>query len=286
MIPNVHHCVWAFDLEWAPDPRAGRVLLDLGDDVSDAEVIAAMWKAGGATDENPRPFLKLAWCRVLSVAAVQRRVRKDRVELNLLWLPRNPEDPAENAETTILGKFLGAIGQLRPQLVGFNSRGSDLRILIQRAVALGLQAPGFCERPNKPWEGFDYFARENPAHIDLMDVLGTWGAKGTVSLNDMSRLSGIPGKLDTDGEQVADLWMRGEWQKIVRYNCFDAISTYLLWLRLAHFAGHFNSDAYDEEQENVRQLLMSLADTPEGAYLETYFDEWHRLEAIRQAQPR
>lgn len=281
MIPAVQPCVWAFDLEWAPDPRAGRLLLQLPADLPDADVVQAMWKAGGATDENPMPFLKLAWCRVVSVAAVQRRVRNGHIELNLLWLPRHVDNPAENAESAVLGTFLDAIGRLRPQLVGFNSRGSDLRIMLQRAVTLGLRAPAFCERPNKPWEGPDYFARDNPAHVDLMESLGTWGAKGMVSLHDMTTLSGIPGKIDTGGEQVAAMWLRGAWREIVQYNCFDAISTYLLWLRMAHFTGHFTSETYEEEQESVRQLLMSLAETPDGAYLETYFDEWHRLESLR-----
>lgn len=284
MIPRVQECVWAFDLEWVPDPLSGRLVLDLPDSLSDAEVIQAMWQAGGATAETPRPFLKYAWCRIVSVSALQRRLRDGKPELSLMWLPRSLDDSGENSETAILGKFLSAIGTHQPQLVGFNSRNSDLRIMAQRAVALGLSAEGFCRRPAKPWEGPDYFARDNPIHVDLMEILGSWGGKGMVSLHDMVTISGIPGKFDTGGAQVADLWLNGEWEKIVRYNCFDAISTYLLWLRMAHLAGHFSDVSYEEEQESVRQLLMSLAETEEGAYLEAYFDEWQRLESRVQSR--
>jgi hypothetical protein len=36
----------------------------------EAEVFEAMWKAGGATEEEPMPYLKTILCRVVSIAAV------------------------------------------------------------------------------------------------------------------------------------------------------------------------------------------------------------------------
>ena len=51
MFKTVAKDVWAFDVEWVPDADAGRRLHQLPQDVEEAEVFEAMWKAGGATEE-------------------------------------------------------------------------------------------------------------------------------------------------------------------------------------------------------------------------------------------
>jgi 3'-5' exonuclease len=279
MLKSVKEHVWAFDCEWAPDPQAGRLLYDLPAATPDRRSVEVMWLKGGATPEDPAPFLKMILCRVVSIAAVcRRRVSDNEVKLNLLWLPRDPADAGQQAEKNVIGTFLQAIGRHKPQLVGFNSKGADLKILVQRAVAAGLSAPDFCRRPDKPWEGADYFARDNESHIDLMEILSGWGEKRGVSLNELAVVSGIPGKFGAAGEQVAGMWLEGKLAEIVQYNCFDALTTYLVWLRLAHFAGHFSAPQYEDEQQRVRELLMDLAEKPETAFLEAYFDEWERLQ--------
>ncbi len=277
MFKDVYNDVWAFDLEWVPDPKAGRLLYGLPDDMPDLEVVGEMWARNGATEENPMPYLKTVMCRVVSIAAVQRRVRNGEIDLKLLWLPRSTDPEEQQTETSIIGRFLQAAGKYRPQLVGFNSANADLKILIQRAVVLGVEAASFCARPDKPWEGPDYFARSSDAHVDMMDILGGWSRNNSVSLNDIATLSGIPGKMDTSGQDVASMWLAGKQQDIVQYNCYDALTTYLVWLRMAHFGGHFSHDQYHEEQERVRELIMTLGESEENAYLEAYFEEWERL---------
>jgi predicted PolB exonuclease-like 3'-5' exonuclease len=285
MFKRVHERVWAFDCEWVPDPVAGRILYDIADSVSEPrEVLEAMWQAGGASDEDPTPFLKTILCRIVAISAVERRVLPDgKVALHLLSLPRDPDDPADASEAAVVGSFLEAIGKHQPQLVGFNSIDSDLRILIQRAVVLGLRAALFARRPDKPWEGVDYFARQSDWNVDLKDVLGGWG-KAVPSLHEAATLSGIPGKMEVDGNQVAELWLAGKLGEIVHYNQFDALTTYLLWLRVAYFGGHFTPEEYDREQDRVRSLLEKRASEPSGAHLGIYLEEWDRLSAAVRSE--
>lgn len=278
MIRTVLSPLWAFDLEWAPDPPAGRLLYGLPESLSDVEVVGEMWRRGGASEEDPTPYLKLIQCRVVSIAAVQRTAGRNGAKLDLLWLPRQPDDPAQGAEAAMLGRFLEAIGKHKPQLVGFNSTASDLRILIQRGIVLGLAAPDFCDRPSKPWEGPDYFARDNERHLDLLELMSGWGRRDRPSLHEAALLSGIPGKFDAEGEQVAQLWLAGRRSDIVHYNCFDALSTYLLWLRMAHFAGRFTRAQYEEEQGLLKDRLIELCEQPETQFLERYLEEWERLQ--------
>ena len=113
MFKTVGKEVWAFDLEWCPDPQAGRLLYHLPEDMPDAEVVAEMWVRNGATEEDPTPFLKTVLCRVVSIAAIQRKVKgTGEIELNLLWLPRDVDDPKQQAEAVIIGKFLQAVGRV------------------------------------------------------------------------------------------------------------------------------------------------------------------------------
>jgi predicted PolB exonuclease-like 3'-5' exonuclease len=277
MIKNVMNRVWAFDIEWVPDPVAGRLLYELPDDTDAAETIRVMWEKGGATDEDPTPFLKTALCRVVSVAALERRQMPDgSVKLNLVSLPHDPKDPVERAEEHVVGTFLNSLGTHRPQLVGFNSLQSDLKILIQRGLILGLAAPGFCERPDKPWEGIDYFARGSDWNVDLKEIVGGWGL-ASPRLHEIAVQSGIPGKMGVDGNDVAPLWIEGKLDRIVRYNECDAITTYLVWLRLAHFAGHFSDDVYAREQQQVADLLLAKIAEGTSPHLEEYLAHWQEL---------
>lgn len=279
MFKSIANEVWAFDAEWVPDPAAGRLLYGLPDTMSDREVVHDMWRRHGATAETPRPYLKTVLCRVVSIAAVIRRVLPDMtVRLQLASLPEDPANHNARDEASLLGRFLTVLGQRRPQLVGFNSQAADLKIFLQRGIVRGITAPEFGRRPAKPWDGVDYFARANEGHIDLLEVVR--GRGNTMpSLHELATLSGIPGKLDIDGQHVAELWLDGEFERIVQYNEFDALTTYLVWLRMAHFGGFFSPEAYAAEQDRVRALLAEKAQTPRCAHLVSYREAWDRLQA-------
>ncbi len=206
MIKSVMQRVWAFDAEWVPDPEAGRLLYAVPDSVRDPhEVMRIMWERGGATADDPTPFLKTVVCRVVSIAAVERRVKPGgEVSLSLTSLPHDVSDPDQTGEAAVIGSFLEAVGRNKPQLVGYNSLDADLKIFVQRGVVNGVSAAAFASRPDKPWEGVDYFARTSDWNIDLRNVLGGFG-RTVPSLHEIATLSGIPGKMEVDGNQVAEL---------------------------------------------------------------------------------
>ncbi len=276
--------VWAFDCAWVPDADAGRRLLAL--DASEPEVFDAMWRAAGATPEQPRPVLPPVHCRVAAIAVVERRAYPSgEVGLHLCSLPRDPGD----AEADLLAAFFGALGRCRPQLVGFNAHGADVRLLAQRGLVLGLAAPGLCRRPERPWEGPDYFHPHDDWSVDLMQAVGGRGA-ACPSLRDLALLAGIPAKTSgggscsggdpgpSPGQAVADLWLAGEHETIRHYTECDALTIYLLWLRTARFAGLFSASELAEEEGRVETLLEREADR--GAHhLRTFLERWRVLDA-------
>lgn len=282
MFKTVKENVWAYDVEWVPDVKAGQMLYGAPDELSDDEIMGVMWQNGGATDDDPKPFLKTVMCRIASIAVVRRKASQTGVSLDLISLPRDPGTAAEADEGKMLKQFLDGIGQRCPQLVGYNSSDADLKIMIQRAVINGISAASFCKRADKPWEGADYFVRDSEWNIDLMRILGGWG-RSTPSLHEMATLSGIPGKLGLDGGDVSRLWLQGDRKRIVDYNECDAVTTYLLWLRVAHFAGKFTDEEYGLEQSRVRELLDHESGKPEKRHLAEYLVEWDRLSTMRSS---
>ena len=259
--------VWAFDCEWAPDVVAGRRLYHLGAEVPDAEVMRVMFENAPDFDRvaNPQPFLKTVLCRVVSIAAVVRVEKGDDAQLFLWALPEHPDDHTVT-EADILRRFLEKVGAANPLLVGFNSKAADLHILAQRSIVHGLRLPGFArELSAKPWE---------MNSCDLLDLLGGRGRAFGCSLNEIASLCGIPGKLDVTGDDVAGLFYGGKLADIVRYNVFDALTTYLLWLRVEHFRGAFTTEGYALEQQRVRDLLAAEAAKPGGEYLRLYAEAW------------
>ncbi len=276
MIKSINKKVWAFDVEWVPDPLAGKLLYKLPEDMPDVDVIREMWKMGGATEEDPMPFLKITLCKIVSLSMVTRHEDKGEVKVELHSLPSLPVKSTETDEKYIISTFLDILGRMKPQIVGYNSVSADLKILIQRGIANGIMAKHFSKRPDKPWEGVDYFSDRSEHNVDLMRILSGWG-KSTPSLNEISVVSGIPGKLGIDGSEVAPMWLEGRIDEIVAYNEYDALTTYLLWLRIAHFAGLFDDNEYVTEQDLVEQLIVDESQKEERKHLLKFLEEWKRL---------
>jgi 3'-5' exonuclease len=152
-----------------PDPARGRLIYELSPESTDEEVVQHMWNDAGADEENPQPFLKLILSRVVSVAVLSRT--KNSSGEALLELHSLPKDNSRMEERALIERFLNGIGKKQPQLVGFNSFDSDLPILLQRGLVTGVTTPAFSKRPNKPWEGLDYFSRSSEAHLDIRAIL-------------------------------------------------------------------------------------------------------------------
>jgi predicted PolB exonuclease-like 3'-5' exonuclease len=272
MLRPPQHQLFAFDAEWVPDPATGRRVLDLPAELDDAEVIERMWAYGGATESEPRPYLKTILCRVVSIAAVIRTVKSGEVHHRLYALPEGPEALPED---DLLRRFLVAVGDKKPQLVGFNSRDSDLPILVQRAMVHRLSIPGLGRSAEK-WAAGDFFDRYGNQHVDLREITGAWG-KASSTLHELATACGIPGKLGTDGKSVIDLWRAGDVAGIVRYNQFDALTTFLVWLRAMTLSGHLTPEQLEAEEAQVRALVQQKALVDPGFNL--YLEGWKRLSA-------
>jgi predicted PolB exonuclease-like 3'-5' exonuclease len=269
-----------FDLEWVPDAVGAMRLYELPAETTELEAMQKLWERSPQynADSNPRPFLKYMFSRVVSIAFLSRRCvydsdREPSVEFRLQSLPELPCENEPPDEAELIHKFLYNVGKQCPQLVGYNSEASDLQVLIQRGLINEVSAPAFCERPNKPWEGRDYFdARNSEAHLDLAKRFS--GGAMMPKLDELAKLCGFPGKIDVKGDQVTDLWLERNISKIVEYNQIDALNTYLVWLRMAYFAGKIEEEMYIEEQDGFRAFLHEETQKPEKAFVANFLARW------------
>lgn len=279
MLKTVEPCLFSFDLEWIPDPLSAEILHGVAADSPQGaeDAMRRLWREAGATEEQPQPYLKTVLCRIVSVSGILRENVAGDVRLKLVTLPSDAKDPERAKERVILKMLLKSIGARKPQLVGYNSHNADVPIIVQRSIVHGLFGQGMGERPNKPWEGVDYFASSGDHNVDLAPILGRYAQ--TPRLHEIATLSGIPGKVDTEGASVSGLWLQGRLQEILNYNEFDAVTTHLIWARVAHFAGLLSEKAYDTEQSLVRALLETEIQGGKK-HFERYIEEWDRLQAI------
>lgn len=281
MLKNeIHELTLFFDLEWVPDAAGAIRLFDLAPDTPELSAMERLWQDTPNYDaeKNPRPFVKYLFSRVVSIAFLSRRiVYKDgerHVDFGLHSLPTLPLNEERSDEGEIITRFLYMVGERNPQLVGFNSLESDLQVLIQRGLVNEVRAEKFNDRPNKPWEGRDYFdSRNSEWHLDLIQRFSQ-RAGMTPTLNGLARLCGFPGKIDIDGKQVVDLWLAGKLKEIVEYNQIDTLNTYLIWLRVVNFAGKLTEEEYISEQDDFRAFLETEADKEENDHLRRFLERW------------
>lgn len=287
---------WFIDTEYVPCIQTGRRVYGLDSSITDNEVLQIMYEQAGATADNPTPMLKSIMYRIVSFAAVVRKVKvqpdptpqpppdrynqpreprvvKGDVELHLV---SRPTDDNFDEKITI-EEFFRWIAERKAQIVGFASSTFDIPTLFQRAVVLGIEIPEFCERPEKPWDPQpDYFSDKNAYHVDLMRVLGSYG-KGTPKLAEIARACGIPAKVGGEGADVARMWFDGRRRDIVNYNECDALTTYLTWLHTARTCGLLSGE--DVEAEGL--LLLELLEREKEAkpHLQEFLNIWTDLQS-------
>ncbi len=278
---EIHETTLFFDLEWVPDAAGAIRCYDLPPETTELEAMERVWKeTSGYHEENcPRPFVKYLFSRVVSIAFLSRRVvyrnGERHIEFGLHSLPKLPVQETRSDEREIIERFLYMVGERSPQLVGFNSIDSDLQVLIQRGLVNEVRADKFSQRPDKPWDGRDYFARSSEAHLDIIKLLSPNSMKPT--LNGLARLCGFPGKIDIDGQQVVELWLEGKLKEIVEYNQIDTLNTYLVWLRVVNFAGKISEEDYVTEQDDFREFIESEAEREEAGHLRRFLEKWDEV---------
>jgi hypothetical protein len=138
-------------------------------------------------------------------------------------------------------------------VITFNGRMFDIPVLTMRAARYGIQLPFWSSK----WH---YRYAESP-HFDLLDFWTAYGGSPRVSLMQMGRLFGLPGKREgEDGASVAAMIQEDRLLDVQHYCLSDVIQTAGIFLRTEFFRGRLDRHSY-------RAAAMRLLAACEGAFV-------------------
>jgi predicted PolB exonuclease-like 3'-5' exonuclease len=241
------HC-FSFDIETVPDVEFGRRMWDF-EGLSDADVGTAMTfmrqQASGSD------FLPLHQHRIVAISVALRSGDSFRV-----W----SLGERDAGEAELVRRFFDGVERYSPQLVSWNGSGFDLPVLHYRALRHGIQAPRYWETGDgdREFRYNNYLSRFHWRHLDLMDVIAGFQARGRASLDQTAVLLGFPGKLGMSGDKVWPCWLDGGIDDIRNYCETDVLNTYLIYLRFEFMRGHLDATALEREYRMVRDTLAEM----------------------------
>lgn len=246
-----------FDIETIPDVDYGRRLLGL-DGLSDADVAAAMFAQ--RRQQSGNDFLPLPQHRIVAIACALRRGDSLKV-----WSLGD----AQSSERELLERFFEGIERFTPDLVSWNGGGFDLPVMHYRCMLHGVRAARYWEHgeEDSAFRYNNYLSRFHWRHLDLMDVISGFQARGRASLSDVASLLGLPGKMGFSGAEVWGAWQAGNLDGIRRYCETDVLNTYLVLLAFERMRGHLEPAAWEAECARVRTLLQGSGESHHQEFL-------------------
>ncbi len=141
----------------------------------------------------------------------------------------------------------------------------------------GIASPTYWEtgEHDRDFKWNNYLNRFHVRHVDLMDVLAAYQGRGRASLEHVSLLLGLPGKLGMGGDQVFEYWKAGRLAEIRAYCETDVLNTYLVWLRFELARGQLSAQrarAGDRARARLARARATIrtgaSTTPPGPPLE------------------
>jgi predicted PolB exonuclease-like 3'-5' exonuclease len=157
-------------------------------------------------------------------------------------------------EAQLVQAWFDLVAHHRPRLVGWNSGGFDLPVLVYRAMVHRVVAADFYQ-VGEPYHSYRRRFDED-SHVDLMDVLSFYGASTRLKLDEMAAVLGVPGKLGIDGKNVDELYQAGEVSTIRSYCETDVLTTALIYGRYAEHRGWWAADQVLTFERSVAEWLI------------------------------
>jgi len=175
----------------------------------------------------------------------------------------------------------------RPTLVSFNGRSFDVPLLELAAFRYGLSVPGWFQLGGKSFEQPRNRFNQR-SHIDLHELLTNFGStRFTGGLNLAANLLGKPGKMDTQGNMVQDMFDAGKLAEINDYCRCDVLDTYFVFLRSRVLVGQLSLDQEQAIVARTKNWIEEQSDaTPVyGLYLDKWGDWENPWETASQQEP-
>lgn len=172
----------------------------------------------------------------------------------------------------IAEQFWAIWNKHRPTVVTFNGKGFDIPLLELCAFRYGISAPAWFNFRG-PLNSQPRYKFNLDKHMDVMDFLGNFGSMTmTGGLHLCATLLAKPGKMDTKGSMVSDLWAIGEKIRIDDYCLCDVMDTYFAFLRTQVLLGQITLEQEHQLVLDAKERIRSESETYTGLneYLEKF----------------
>ena len=152
-------------------------------------------------------------------------------------------------------------------MITFNGRGFDVPLMELMAFRYGYTASRHFK---------DKFAgryRFGTKHIDIHDWLSNYNAvRMQGGLNLLAKVLGKPGKMGTSGDDVYDLYVERNLERINQYCIHDVLDTYFVFLRTRVLMGELT---FEQEQSIINTARNWMEETVDSqpAFPE-YLENW------------
>jgi len=112
----------------------------------------------------------------------------------------------------------------------------------------GVSAPGLAARL--------YFNRYTEDAVDLCDILSSFAPHSKASLNELSKIMGLPGKPEgIDGNDVERYFLESRIKEIADYCEVDVVNTYRVWLRYELFRGRLSESEHQASERSLADFI-------------------------------
>lgn len=261
--------LFVFDVETVPDTDAVPALTGF----AEADVVARRLELERyhlEITDGRNPFPRQLFHRVVAISFLEAEIERDGAdEIYHVRELRSGGEPGFDEKQLIQG-FFSYFDRLRPRLVSFNGRGFDLPVLKYRAMKYGVAAPALYRSGDK-WNSYQSRYSDD-WHCDLQDLLSDHGASARVRLNEVCTVMGFPGKLGTDGSDVAAMYDAGRIAEIRDYCETDVLSTYLVYLRHMLHRGAVAPEGYNRAIADIVALIE--AEKEKRPHLAVFLAAW------------
>jgi len=267
-----HPNLFVFDVETIPDTEATERLLGLEHGAVDEEALRdqlAQYHLEITNGQNPFP--RQPFHRIAAISFLTAEIHRDEAENESFVLSELRSGGREDAsERELIRGFFQHLERIKPRLVTFNGRGFDLPVLKYRAMKHGIAAAWLHQAGDK-WNHYGH-RYSHDWHCDLSEVLSDYGASARVRLDEVCSVFGIPGKMETSGGDVAELYDAGDVAAIRDYCELDALNTYLVYLRYMLHTARITLAAHDQAIDDVLSLIER--EKAERPHLGTFQEHW------------
>jgi predicted PolB exonuclease-like 3'-5' exonuclease len=243
-----------FDIEAVPDYATARRLLGEPDGTPETETRRRLGQRYARNGEDPaKAFLKVPIYQIVCIATLNAKREEGGGAWSVSQIGSRSIGEKTEAEV-LLGFFktLPVDGRgAGPLLVTFGGNGFDLPLLRYRAFALGVPVAALHGGVRR-----DYWQRFGHDHVDLCDVLSSYGASAKPSLAEMAALASIPVKIGgIDGSQVEAYVEAGRLNEVADYCLSDVLATYGVYLRFAMVRGDLSPAHYTASMDSLRATV-------------------------------